>query len=96
MTPPAHLQAELQARKQVFDTLNVEILEQLLAPLALRPSITKEDVVETFRQFQDFINARYQPADMDDSSFEAHEASCRKALNILLYGASARKEEQHV
>ena len=96
MTPPAHLRAELQARRQVFDALNVEILERLLAPLTLRPSITQEDVVETFRQFQDFINARYQPADMDAASFEAHEASCLKALNILLYGAIARKEDLHV
>lgn len=89
VTPPTHLKAEIQERKKIFDQLNIRILEQLLAALPLRPHITKSEVIETFRQFQDFINVKYQAAE-----FEAHEESCKRALNILLYGVIERKEEQ--
>lgn len=88
ISPPAHLAADIQARKQPFDALNAEILESLLEPLSLRPHITKEEVVDTFRQFQDFINAKYQTANMGVREFEMRDESCRKALNILLYPSS--------
>lgn len=94
ISPPAHLRAEIQACKQEFDALNIQILERLLAPLTLRPGISKEEVVETFRQFQDFINAHYQP-DANGQEFEAREENCRKALDILLYGVIERKNFDH-
>ena len=94
MTPPAHLKAELRQRTQPFDALNLQILEQLLAPVSLRPDIERAEVIETFRQFQDFINAR--AAGSGQSEFEAHEAMCRQALHILLYGIIAREAEHHV
>ena len=56
ISPPAHLCAEIQACRQAFDGLNIQILKQLLAPLSLRPGISEEEAIETFRQFQDFIN----------------------------------------
>ena len=92
MTPPAHLKAKIQERTREFDGLNMQILEQLLAPVSLHPDITKSEVIETFRQFQDFINARCQMTGTDQLGFEAHETSCRKALHILLYGVIAREE----
>lgn len=96
VSPPAHLSAEIQACKQEFDKLNIQSLERLLAPLSLRPGISKAEVVETFRQFQDFINIRYQVTDANGQEFEAHEENCRKALDILLYGIIAREENNHV
>ena len=87
ITPPLALKDEIQERKKPFDTLNIQILERLLEPVSLRSQISKEDVIETFRQFQDFINVNYQEDD-----FEIHERKCRKALNILLYGVIERKE----
>ena len=96
MTPPAHLKGEIQAQKRAFDALNIQILEQLLEPVSLRTHITKADVIETFQQFQDFINAKYEMTGIDRQGFEAHEASCKKALNILLYGVIAREETAHV
>ena len=86
ISPPAHLKSEIQARKQAFDTLNTDILESLLQEVPLRPHFTKEEVIETFRQFQDFINAKYQIAGMTGHEFEMRDESCRKAMNILLYG----------
>lgn len=87
IAPPSHLRAVVGERKKAFDILNIQILERLLAPVVLRSQISKEEVIETFRQFQDFINARYQVEE-----FEAHEENCRKALNILLYGVIERRE----
>ncbi len=92
ISPPVHLSTEIQKCKQDFDDLNIQILEELLAPIALRPSISKDEVIETFRQFQDFINIRYQISDAGDHAFEAREEKCRKALNILLYGIIERKQ----
>ena len=96
ISPPAHLQAEIQSRRQAFDKLNVEILEKLLQPLPLRTGMTRAEVVETFRLFQDFINAKYQTAGMTPQEFVLRDASCRKALQILLYGIVDRKEDQSV
>lgn len=87
---PVHLKAEIQMRKQVFDTLNVSILEEILELLPLRPDIKKEEVVEIFREFQDFINAKYQIAHISTQEFQMREESCRRALNILLYGVIDR------
>lgn len=92
MTPPAHLKAEIRKRKQEFDELNIRIQDQLLAPVSFRSHITKEEVIETFRQFQDFINANDQMTGAGRQDFESREARCRKALNILLYGVIAREE----
>lgn len=92
IAPPAHLRDEVRKRKQAFDDLNIQILERLLAPLPLRSQVSRTDVIETFRQFQDFINAKFQAAEGTVPEFEAHEESCRKALNILLYGVIDRKE----
>lgn len=92
LAPPAHLRGEIQTRKQAFEDLNGHILARLLEPVSLRPDFTKEEVIDTFRQFQDFTNARYPMAEMDPKEFESREKSCRNALNILLYGIIERKE----
>lgn len=92
ISPPIHLKNEIQIRKQAFDKLNAEILAGLLQSLPLRPNITKEEIVDTFRQFQDFINAKFQMAGMSSQEFMMRDESCRKALNILLYGVIDRKE----
>lgn len=96
ISPPTHLRSEIQKRKQAFDKLNVEILEQLLEPVALRPHITKAEVIETFRQYQDFINAKYQMTALNMQEFEMRDETCHKALNILLYGVIERKEDSNV
>ena len=75
--------------------LRIQILDQLLDPLALRSGVSKQEVIETFRQFQDFINIRYQIADTNGREFEAREENCRKALDILLYGVIERENTNH-
>lgn len=95
IAPPSHLRGEVQKRKQEFDALNIEILEQLLAPVSLRPQVAKEEVIDTFRQFQDFINAKFNVTELSPAEFMEREESCRKALNILLYGVVERGIENH-
>ena len=95
ISPPSHLKAELQKRRQGFDELNIAILDNLLAPVALRPDITKAEVIENFRQYQDFINVKYQMTDMSAREFEMRDESCRKALSILLYGVIEREEDKN-
>ena len=95
ISPPAHLRDEIQKCKQDFDNLNIQVLEQLLTPFSLRPSISKDEVIETFRQFQDFINAQYQMSDTVGEAFDAHEEKCLRALNILLYGVIERKKTEN-
>lgn len=91
ISPPDHLKDKIQDRKQAFDMLNVDILENLLKHLPLRPHITKDEVVDAFRQYQDFINAKYHIAGINSDEFEKRDESCRKALNILLYGVIERE-----
>ena len=46
--------------------------------------------METLQQFQDFINAKYQAANMGTREFEQRDESCRKALHILLYAMTSK------
>lgn len=68
--PPAHLQAQILGVRREFDALNRETLEGLLRRLPLRASVTRDEVAETFRQFQDFINARHSAASAAPAEFE--------------------------
>lgn len=90
INPPAHLSAEIRMCRQEFDEFNIQILEQLLTSISLRTGISKTEAIEIFRQFQDFINVRYQVKTKNGQSFEAHEEDCRKMLSILLYGIIER------
>lgn len=95
VSPPAALAQEVLARRQAFDALNAQILGNLLATLPLRAPYTRDEAVETLRQFQDFINARHPLAGVSAQEFALREESCRRALDILLYGVIERKEDQH-
>lgn len=91
ISPPAHLRGEIQTCRRDFDVLNIEILEGLLTLFPLRQGISKEEVIEIFRQFQDFINVHDQMSNAEGTAFDTYEEKCRKALNILLYGVTERK-----
>jgi AcrR family transcriptional regulator len=91
MMPPQHLANAIQKKKHEFDALNILILEKLLQTLPLRQEISPEEVIETFREFQDFINAKYRFNELSADEFKAHERQCQRALNILLYGVVERK-----
>lgn len=88
VAPPSHLEDAVLARKRPFDALNIAILSRLLEPMNLRPSFSREEVIDTFRQVQDFINIKYQKPAAEGAAFETRERSCLRALRILLYGVA--------
>lgn len=90
--PPANLQEEIRACRQGFDQFNAGILEGMLRQLPLRRGMARADVVEVLRQLQDFINAQYRMTPTGPEKFRARDESCRRALDILLYGIIERKE----
>lgn len=90
--PPAHLEASIQEKKAPLDRFNIDSLNRMLEPVSLRSDLSREDVVDTFRQYQDYINARYQMTGSEKIDIRDHEESCRRALHILLYGVVERKE----
>lgn len=92
LSSPAHLRKEIQKRRQGFDDLNIQILERLLNDFSLRPGISKEDIIDIFRQFQDFISVHDQISNIQDGALDAYGEKCRKVLSILLYGVVERKK----
>lgn len=85
ITPPAHLSREIQTCKADFDRLNIQILNHILSKASLRKDISREAFIEAVRQFQDFLNIRYQVSPSKESSFTEREADCHRILHILLY-----------
>lgn len=51
LSPPVHLRDEIQKCRLCFDSLNIQILERLLMSFSLRQGISKDEVIEIFRQF---------------------------------------------
>lgn len=91
LSPPEHLRSEIQKCRQDFDDLNVEILRRLLSDLPLRQGISQEEIIDLFRQFQDYNSVHDQMANLDVHSLETYGQKRRKALDILLYGVIERK-----
>lgn len=89
--PPHHLEEQIQRLKQPFTALSIDILQKLLENTVLRPDISKEEIIEAFQLFQDFINAKYQKTNSSEAAFEKREKNCHRALNILLYGVVERR-----
>lgn len=94
MTPPAHLLTALVEIKKEFDSLNLTLLTKLLEKVKLRGDVTTAEVVEEFREYQDFINTRYQMQTSDELTLAGHEKRCSRSLEILLYGVIEREAAQ--
>ena len=93
ISPPGHLLAQIQVRRQIFDDLTVDTLARLLRPLSLCNHLTINEVEEAFREYQDFINAKYQVSFLSAEEFRRRDGNCRKALSILLYGVIERRKD---
>ena len=89
INPPVHLLNAISEIKSDFDTLNISVLKALLERVSLRPGVTVSEVVEDFRTYQDFFNARYlsiQQGSSAESILHDHEERCHRQLKMLLYG----------
>ena len=90
VAPPAHLAQAISEIKADFDALNISVLTELLQSARLRPDVTIQNAVETFRLYQDFVNAQYQMEPAGALDLEKHEKICKHSLSILLYGVMER------
>jgi AcrR family transcriptional regulator len=89
VNPPMHLLKTIGEVKSEFDTLNISVLTELLDRVSLRRGISVSDVVEDFRTYQDFFNARYLSIKQGcpaDNILHDHEERCHRQLKMLLYG----------
>ncbi|MGN1053982.1 MAG: TetR/AcrR family transcriptional regulator [Erysipelotrichaceae bacterium] len=88
MHTPKQLKSQIEECRRDFDDFNIHYLTELLKDVKLRSDLNIEDVVDTLRHYQDYINASYS----HDINLKTHENRCLKALNILLYGIIERKD----
>ncbi len=99
LTPPAHLTAALANARAQFDAHNAAALTDLLQSAPLREGLSISTVVEDFRMYMDYFNARLRAAllkaDTPEQAFREHETCCHRQLNILLYGVMERQNEQN-
>lgn len=94
INPPTHLLKAIDEVKSEFDALNISVLTGLLERLPLRHGVTVPEVVEDFRTYQDFFNARclsIQQGRSTESILRDHEESCHRQLKMLLYGVAGEK-----
>ncbi|MGM9946807.1 TetR/AcrR family transcriptional regulator [Floccifex sp.] len=87
MNPPKKLLKEIAQAKKEFDEFNTEILNSILDRIPIRNNMSREDILNSFKDFQNFVNVSY-PYSKD--SFDDHEIKCHKAIDILLYGIVER------
>ncbi len=93
ISPPLHLEEAIKNIKEEFDALNLTVLGELLDDVRLREDYTQEQVIEVFRLFQDFVNARYKMTPNSEVDLKEHDKISSRALNILLYGVAERRIE---
>lgn len=92
MTPPQHLISNIAEIKAEFDALNISILTRLLSEVKLRTDMTIAEAVNSFRDYQDFINTRYPFPSGGEVLPQEHERWCIRSMSILLYGLVEREE----
>ena len=90
VSPPLHLQEAIRGIKADFDALNISVLTALLEKLPLQSEVTTDEVVEVFRLYQDFINARCRMDRYGSNEWKQREQVCKRSLHILLYGVAER------
>lgn len=91
MQPPAHLSTAIGACSAAFRAQAVSLLTTLLQRVKLRPEVTLEEIAEVFCEYQDVVNARFRLYASGEDAWKAHEARCRRSLQILLYGVIERE-----
>ncbi|ERJ00945.1 MULTISPECIES: TetR/AcrR family transcriptional regulator [Eubacteriales] len=95
IAPPEHLRPAIEEARSDFDRFNIEILDALLSQVTLRGEVSRSEVIETFRLYQDFINARFQMSGGPDFDLQAREQFCQRAVLTLLYGVIEPGEEEN-
>lgn len=85
INPPNHLRSEIEKVRKPFDRYTISLLNSILAHASLRSDFTRNEVTDTFRHYQDFVNARMK-TELSQMSAKKRESVCHKAMLVLLYG----------
>ncbi|MGM9917764.1 MAG: hypothetical protein ACI316_00510, partial [Lactimicrobium massiliense] len=87
------LQEQMEACRKKYDEVNAAVLRAVLAGQTVRSGYQEADVQRIFRAFQNFLNAEYRNSLIkhDEKAILQHDADCRKALQIFLYGIIEEK-----
>lgn len=91
MNPPLHLASAISEITADFDAQTVAVLTALLKRVKLRQDVPMEEVISVFREYQDFVNTRFQRNTYGENTLKEHEERCRRSLKILLYGVIDRE-----
>lgn len=86
--PPTNLKNGIKEKTAKFNDLNKKILKRMLENVRLDQSITEEEIIEVFQDYQGYINSSGNKN--GDDSFSEHEKRAKKAISILLYGVVER------
>lgn len=91
--PPDELIPDIRETRMDFDLFNEEILKRILSGQKIREDLPESDLLQTFREFQDFLNARYHQSSKRGSAeaMKMHEQDCRSVISVFLYGAIRRE-----
>ena len=90
---PMELEEQMEACRKKYDEVNAAVLRAVLADQTVRSGYQEADVQRIFRAFQNFLNAEYRNSLIkhDEKAILQHDADCRKALQIFLYGIIEEK-----
>ena len=88
----AYFQARIRFFREnpVYACIFTEYLTELLRATPLREDITVDEVADSLRLFQDYLNMRFRSPDGAMVNMEEHERQCLRALEIFLYGIIKR------
>ena len=92
MNPPDHLAKAISEITSSFSAQAVSILTELLKTVKLRRDVLMEEVVESFCEYQNFVNTRFRMQGIGENTLKEHERRCRRSLQVLLYGVIERKD----
>lgn len=88
--PPAHLQAEITARRRPMEQVNLAVLETLFSRIPLRGHLNQESTARILVQFINFMNLQCHEWGTDLASIQQIEEKNRQILDIFLNGVLER------
>lgn len=90
LDPPAELAGQIREETRSFRAFNRSVLTEILNEDDLRPELDKDETMTVFEIFQNLLNSGWRGTAGDPDAVEKHEAACRSALDIFLYGILRR------
>ena len=69
----------------------IPICKGLLDGQKLRKDMTVEEIIDSYRMYQDFVNARFSMEGQDAKELLRHDSASRRAVDIFLYGVVERE-----